>query len=195
MEISTTAIQSLRQKTGVGMMDAKRALQAANGDVEQAMVALRKAGVQMAAKKSDRTLKEGVIGSYVHTNGKVAALVALGCETDFVARNQDFQALAKELALHVTAANPKYLNREAVPAEVITAEQEIYQAQLEQAGKPKAMWEKISAGKLEKFYSENCLLEQVYVRDDTQTVQDLVTAAVAKLGENIQIVSFSRLAL
>ncbi len=195
MTISTSDIQSLRQKTGVGLMVAKRALEAAGGDLDRAMTELRKAGVKLAAKKSERVLKEGVIGTYLHSNGKVAAQVALACETDFVARNEDFKALAKELALHVAATNPRYVDRAAVPAEVVAEEQKIYRSQLKQAGQPPARWDKIVAGKLEKFYSEACLLEQPHVRDDTQTIQDLVTAAVAKLGENIQIVAFSRLAL
>lgn len=195
MTISAATIQALRQKTGVGLMDAKRALQAADGDLDRAVTELRKSGVKLAAKKSERLVKEGAIGTYLHSNGKLAALVALGCETDFVARNQDFQDLAKELALHVAAANPKYLDRASVPTETLAAEQEIYRAQLAAEGKPAAIQEKIIAGKLEKFYAENCLLEQAYVRDDSQTIQALVTAAVAKLGENIQVVAFQRLSL
>lgn len=195
MSITATDIQALRQKTGVGLMDAKRALEATDGDMEKAIAELRKAGVKLAAKKSDRAVSEGVIGSYVHSNGKVAALVALACETDFVARTEDFQNLAHDLAVHVAAANPRFIKPEDVPADLVAEEEAIYREQLKTEGKPEAMWDKILPGKLDKYYSDICLLKQAYVKDDSQTIQDLLTEATAKLGENIQIASFHRLSL
>lgn len=195
MAITPSDIQTLRQQTGVGLMDAKRALEAVDGDVGKAVTHLRKAGQKIAAKKSQRMIKEGVIGSYVHANGKVAALVALGCETDFVARTDDFKGLASEIAMHVAAMAPQYLTPQDIPADVVAAEEAIYREQLKAEGKPAAMLEKILPGKLKKFYRDVCLLHQPYVRDDRQTIQELVTAATSKLGENIQIVSFYRMSL
>ena len=176
-------------------MDAKRALEAADGDMAKAVTELRKLGQKIAAKKSDRHVKEGVIGSYVHANKKVAAIVTLACETDFVARTEDFQTLAKEIAMHVAAMNPTHLKPEDIPADVIAQEEEIYRQQLKSEGKPEAMWPKILPGKLKKFYADTCLIDQVYIKDDTQTIRDLLTAATTKLGENIQVIAFHRLAL
>ncbi len=195
MNVSAADIQSLREQTGAGMMDAKRALEAADGDLEQALVALRKAGLKLAAKKSDRAVSEGAIGVYLHSNKKVAAMVALACETDFVARTDDFQALANELAMQVAAMNPEYLKPEDIPAEVRDQEEGIYRDQLKAEGKPEAMWDKILPGKLQRFYTEHCLLHQPFVKDDSKTIQDLLTEATTKLGENIQISAFQRLAL
>lgn len=193
MAISTADIQSLRDQTGVGMMDAKKALQAADGNMNVAIESLRKQGQKIAAKKSERTVKEGAVGTYLHSNGKIAALVALACETDFVARTEDFQNLAKDLAMHVAAMNPTYLKSSDIPADVIAKEEEIYRAQLKDEGKPEAMLEKILPGKLKKFYSEVCFLDQPFVKDDAMSVGQLVEAAIAKLGENIQVTAFSRL--
>ncbi len=193
MLISTADIQALREQTGVGMMDAKKALAAAGGDKAAAIEALRKKGQKIAAAKSERTVNEGTIGTYRHSNGKIAALVAVACETDFVARTEAFQNLAKDLAMHVAAMNPAYLKAAEVPAEVIAKEEEIYRAQLKDEGKPEAMLEKILPGKLKKFYSEVCFLDQPFVKDDAMTVGQLVEAAVTKLGENIQVTAFSRL--
>jgi elongation factor Ts len=193
--ITTADIQALRQQTGVGMMEAKKALVAANGDAQLAIDNLRKAGMKMAAAKSERTVKEGVVGTYLHANGKVAALVAVACETDFVARTKDFQDLAHDLAVHVAAANPQYLQPSDVPADVVAKEREIYQQQLKTEGKPEKMWDNIIEGKLKKFYADTCLLNQTYVKDDSLTITELVQQGVAKLGENIQVVSFSRLAI
>lgn len=195
MSISTADIQALRAQTGVGMMAAKKALEAAGGDMTAAVEALRKKGQKVAAAKSTRSVKEGVIGTYLHSNGKVAALVAVACETDFVARTEDFQTLAKDLAMHVAAMNPLYLKPADVPADVIAKEEEIYRAQLEAEGKPAAMLEKILPGKLKKYYSDVCLTEQLYVKDDSMTIGQLAAAAVTKLGENIQIIAFSRLVI
>lgn len=193
MNITTADIQKLREQTGVGMMDAKKALTAAAGDMTAAVEALRKKGQKIAASKSERAVKEGVVGTYLHSNGKIAALVAVACETDFVARTEDFQALAKDLAMHVAAMNPTYLKPSDVPAEVIAKEEEIYREQLTAEGKPEAMLEKILPGKLKKFYSDVCFLEQPFVKDDSVTVGQLVESSISKLGENIQVTSFSRL--
>lgn len=195
MAVTPADIQTLRQQTGVGLMDAKRALEAVGGDITKAVEHLRKSGQKIADKKSQREIKEGVIGSYVHANGKVAALIALGCETDFVARTDDFKKLAAEIAMHVAAMAPQYLTSDNVPADLIAAEEDIYRAQLKAEGKPEAMLEKILPGKLKKFYSDICLVNQPYVRDDSQTIQDLLTEATTKLGENIRIQSFTRVAL
>lgn len=193
--ISPTDIQTLRQRTGVGMMEAKKALTAADGDPVKALENLRKAGMKIAASKSSRTVTEGAIGTYVHANHKVAALVALACETDFVARTEDFRHLAHDLALHVAAANPLYLQAADIPAAIVEKEQEIYREQLRTEGKPEKMWPGIINGKLKKYFGEVCLLDQPYVKDDTQSVQAVLQAAVVKLGENIQISSFARLAV
>lgn len=195
MAISTEDIQWLRQETGVGMMDAKKALEAVNGDRQAAVEAMRKRGAKVAASKSERAVKEGVVGSYVHANNKVAALVAVACETDFVSRTDDFQTLGHDLALHVAAANPKYLSPEQVPAEVLAKEEEIYREQLKAEGKPEAMWDKILPGKVAKFYAESCFLKQPFVKDDSLTIEQVVQGAVAKLGENIVITGFSRLSV
>jgi len=195
MAISTEDIQWLRQETGVGMMDAKKALEAVNGDRQAAVEAMRKRGAKVAASKSERAVKEGVIGSYVHANNKVAAIVGVACETDFVSRTEDFQNLAHDLALHVVAAHPKYFSPEQVPAEIVAKEEEIYREQLRAEGKPEAMWEKILPGKMAKFYSETCFLKQPFVKDDSLTIEQVIQAAVAKLGENIVITGFSRLSV
>lgn len=192
MAITPSDIQALRQQTGVGMMEAKKALEASHGDIAKAIEQLRKSGLKMAEQKSSRAVKEGVVGTYLHANGKVGAMVALACETDFVARTDDFKDLAHDIALHIAAANPHYLDSASVPADILHQEREVYRGQLEAEGKPEKMWDKIIEGKFNKFYTDNCLLKQVYVKDDTQTVEQLIQAAVGRLGENIQIVSFSR---
>lgn len=191
--ITTTDIQNLRRQTGVGILEAKKALTAAGGDQKLAIDNLRKAGKKMADAKSARSANEGTIGTYVHANGKIAALVAVGCETDFVARTPDFQALAHEIAIHIAAANPQYIQPSDVPAEMIAKEKEIYASQLASEGKPEKLWESIIAGKLKKYYADVCLLNQPFVKDDQQTISDLLQSAVAKLGENIVINSFTRL--
>lgn len=195
MAITSEDIQWLRQATGVGMMDAKKALEAVDGNREAAVEAMRKRGAKVAASKSDRAVKEGVVGSYVHANNKVAALVAVACETDFVSRTDDFQSLAHELAVHVAAMNPKYLSPNDVPADVVAKEEEIYREQLKAEGKPEAMWDKILPGKIAKFYADTCLLNQPFVKDDSMTVEQVIQAAVAKLGENIVVTGFSRLSI
>lgn len=192
MAISSTDIKALREATGVGILQAKKALEEVGGDVQKAIDELRKQGQKVASKKQDRNAGEGWIGMYVHHNGKVAALVELRCETDFVARNSDYQQLANQLAMHVAAANPLYLNEAQVPAEVIAKEEEIAREQLKGEGKPAEMIEKIVPGKLKKYYTDNCFLLQQFVLDDKKTVQELITDAVMKLGEKIEVTRFVR---
>lgn len=195
MGIDTATIQKLRGMTGAGIMDAKGALEEANGDMDAAIEVLKKKGQKIAAKKQDREANEGVLGVYVHANNKLAAIVALACETDFVAKTEDFQNLAHDLAMHVTAVDPRYLTPEDVPAEDIEKEKALYREQLKADGKPEKMWDTIIEGKLKKFYSEVCLMDQAFVKDEDVTIKELVTTAIAKLGENIQIKSFTRMSL
>lgn len=193
--VSAQRIQKLRERTGAGIIDCKRALEEAGGDLERAVMLLRERGQKVAQAKQERLTREGQVGVYVHSNGKVAALVSVACETDFVARTDDFKTLAHDLALHVTALNPRYLKPENVPPDVVEAERQLYRRQLEGQRKPAAVQEKIIAGKLEKFYAEACLLRQPFVKDDSMTVEDLLKQAVAKLGENIQVTDFCRLTI
>lgn len=193
--ITATDVAKLRQMTGVGIMDAKRALEESAGDVDKAVDALRKAGAAKAAKKADREANEGLIVSYVHGNGQVGVLVELNSETDFVARNDDFAALGLDLALHIAAMNPQYLRREDVPTELLMKERSIIVEQLRNEKKPAEMIDKIAEGKLEKFYSELVLLEQPFVKDDKKTVGQLITEAIQTIGENIQIARYARFAI
>lgn len=192
---ATQDIVKLREQTGVGMMAAKRALDEAGGDMAKAVAVLRKAGEKIAASKVSRATREGAIGHYLHSNGKVASLVVVSCETDFVARSQPFQNLIHELAVHVAAANPAYVKSDEIPADVLEAERKIYLEQLVREKKPAKMREAIVTGKLKKFYAETCLLDQPFVKDDSMTVAELVQGAIQKLGENIQIRQFVRFAL
>lgn len=185
-------IKSLREKTGAGVVEVKKALDASGGDEEKAIVILRESGAAKAVKKTDREAKEGVIGMYLHSNGRVGAMAKLFCETDFVARNEDFQALAKDIAMHVTAMNPTVLRPEDLPADAVAKEREIWMEQLRQEGKPEDMMGKILAGKEKKFREENALLTQSFVKDPGKTVQDLLSESVQKIGENIQIGEFVR---
>ena len=194
--MDTKLILQLRSLTGAGMQDCQKALEETGGDVPKAAEVLRKKGMLKAAgKQLERTTKEGFIGSYVHSNGKVASMVALACETDFVARNDDFKTLARELAMHVTAASPLYLNARSVPMDVVEKEKEFYQEELKNSGKPEAMWEKIMEGKLQKFYSGVCLLNQLYIKDDAKTIEDVIKEAIAKIGEKIEVKEFKRISL
>jgi len=178
------------------MQDCQKALSETGGNIEKAVELLRKKGILKAAsKQAERTTKEGFIGSYVHSNGKIAAMVALACETDFVARNEDFKTLARELAMHVAAADPQYLNPASVPSDVVEKEKEFYREELKTSGKPEVMWDKIMEGKLQKFYSGICLLNQLYVRDDSKTVEDVIKEAIVRLGEKIEIKAFKRITL
>ncbi len=192
MEITADLVKELRAVTGAGVLDCRNALQQTGGDFNKAVELLREKGLATAAKKASREAREGIIGSYVHTGAKVAALVELNCETDFVARTPEFQQLAKDLAMQVVAARPQYVRPEDVPAEVIEREKQVYRSQLADSGKPEQVIERIVAGKLEKFYEEVCLLRQPFIKDEGKTVQDLITQSVAKLGENIVVRRFVR---
>ncbi|TVR93247.1 MAG: translation elongation factor Ts [Trueperaceae bacterium] len=195
MSTNTEAIKKLRALTGAGMMDVKKSLDETGGDIDKAAALLRERGIAKAAKKSVREAREGIIGSYVHHNGRVAVLVELNCETDFVARNDQFKELAKNLALHVAMANPQYLRPDEVPQDVIEAEKQALRAQALEEGKPEAIVEKMVEGRIGKYYAEVCLLEQPYIKDDKLTVEKLLAEAVAAIGENIQVGRFSRIAI
>ena len=188
-------IKNLREKTGAGIVGIKKALHEAGGDEEKAIVILRKRGQEKAGKIYERSAKEGVIASYVHSNGKVGAMVKLFCETDFVARNQEFKELAMNLAMHITASNPKYLRPEDMPASLVEKEKEIWIAQLESEGKPKKVVKKALGGKEKKFREESALLTQPFVKNPDITIGELIAEKVGKIGENIQVGDFSRFEL
>jgi len=190
MVISASMVKELREKTNAGMMDCKKALQEADGDMSTAFDLLRKRGLDIAAKKSSRATKEGVIGSYIHSNGKIGVLVEVSCETDFVAKNEEFKEFVKDLTLQVASAFPQYLSREEVPEEVIAKEKEIYSEQVK--GKPENIIDKIVEGKLEKFYKQVCFVDQLFVKDDKKTINDLLKDKIAKLGEKMTIKRFVR---
>jgi len=194
-EISAKMVKDLRERTGAGMMDCKKALTESGGDFDKAIQYLREQGVSSAAKKAGRTTSEGIIYSYIHPGDKLGVLVEINCETDFVARTDDFRIFAKDIAMQVAAADPRVVGREELAAEVIAAEREIYSNQAKLEGKPEKILDKIVDGRLEKFYSEACLLEQPFVKDTDRTVKDLVTAAIARIGENIKIRRFVRFRL
>ena len=191
-EIPASLVKQLRDATGAGMMECKAALQEANGNLEDATLILRKRGLASAAKKSGRSTSEGLIGSYIHMGGKIGVLVELNCESDFVARTDDFQTLLREIALQVAAANPQYVSRETVPADMIEREKGVYRGQMENSGKPPQVIEKIVEGKLGSFYEQVCLVDQASIRDPKQTVGAALQAAIAKLGENISVARFVR---
>ncbi len=198
MEIRAEAVKELREKTGAGFMDCKKALAEVSGDLEQAVRWLREKGLAAAAKKAGRMTSEGLVGTYLHAGGRIGVLVEVNCETDFVAKTPDFQNLVKELAMQVAAASPalpRYVRREDVPAEVVEQEREIYRAQAQSSGKPEKVIEKIAEGKVDKFLSDVCLLEQPFIRDPEKTVKDVVSEAIAKLGENINVRRFARFQL
>ena len=190
--IPADLVKKLRDRTGAGMMECKAALQEANGDLEEALTILRKRGLASAAKKTGRSTSEGLIGSYIHLGGKIGVLVEVNCESDFVARTDDFQNLLKELALQVAASSPQYVRREDVPADVLDREKAIYRAQMEGSGKPPQVIDKIVEGKLGSFYEQVCLVDQPSIRDPKLSVGQLVQAAIAKLGENIAVARFVR---
>jgi elongation factor Ts len=190
MTISAQAVADLREKTGAGLLDCKKALTEANGNVEEAITILRKKGAASAAKKADRATKEGLVESYIHVGGKVGVLIEVNCETDFVARNEDFRAFVKDLCLQIAAASPLYVTREEVPEVDLQKERDIAAAQVQ--GKPPAAVQKIVEGKLEKFYSTVCLVDQPFVKLPEKTVKEMVTERIAKIGENIQIRRFVR---
>lgn len=192
-EITAEMVKLLREATNAGVLDCKKALSDSNGDFDDAVEFLRKKGLASAAKKASRDANEGLIGSYIHGGSKVATLVELNCETDFVARTDEFQQLARDLAMHITAARPQWVGREDVPADAVAKEMDIYREQMATSGKPAQVVDKIVDGKLDKWYSEVCLLEQPFVKNPDVTVKDLLTNAVASLGENIKVRRFARL--
>ncbi|OGY84772.1 MAG: elongation factor Ts [Candidatus Kerfeldbacteria bacterium RIFCSPHIGHO2_12_FULL_48_17] len=194
-EITAALVQKLRNMTGAGIMDAKKILTKTKGDIAKAVEELRKSGQAKALKKQDRAVSEGLIDAYIHGTGKVGAMVQVKCETDFVARNEEFKALAHDIALQVTAMNPQYVSPKDIPQEVIDKEKEIYRAQLKAQKKPEKAIEKIVEGKLQKYFSEVCLLKQKFFKNDTVTIEDLITEKIAKLGENIQLAGFTRVEL
>ena len=188
--ITASMVKELREKTNAGMMECKKALQEVDGNIEKAIEFLRKRGLDLADKKSSRATKEGVIGSYIHSNNKIGVLVEVSCETDFVAKNEEFKELVKDLTLQIASAMPQYLSREEIPEEIIAKEKEIYAEQVK--GKPENIIDKIVEGKLEKFYKQVCLLDQQFVKDDKKTISDLLKEKIAKLGENMAIKRFVR---
>lgn len=194
-EISAQLVKELREATNAGILDCKKALAEANGNFDQAVEILRKKGLSSAAKKASRETNEGLVGHYVHPGSKVASLVELNCETDFVARTEQFQTLARDLAMHVVAARPAYLRREDIPADVVAREKEIYREQMANSGKPAHVLDKIIEGKLDKWYSEVCLLEQGFIKDPDTSIQQLLTQSIATLGENIKVNRFARIAI
>ncbi len=195
MTISAEQVKQLRDKTGAGMMDCKAALVEAEGDSDKAVELLRKRGLASAAKRAGRATRDGIIGHYIHLGGKVGVLVEVNCETDFVARTDDFQTLARELAMQVAASDPKYVRREDVPADVLEKEREIYRAQFAASGKPAQVIDKIAEGKLESYYGQACLLDQPSVRDPNVKVSQLIAAAAAKTGEHVSVARFARFKL
>ena len=193
MEINAAMVKKLRDQTGAGMMECKAALTEANGDLEAATTILRKRGLAQATKKAGRSTNEGLIGHYIHMGGKIGVLVEVNCESDFVARTEDFQALAREIAMHIAAANPQYVKREDVPGDIVEGEKAIYRDQVKD--KPAQVVDKIVEGKLNSFYEQICLLEQPSIRDPKMTIGQLIQASIAKMGENISIARFVRLKL
>ena len=191
-DISAALVKQLREKSGAGIMDCKSALKECDGDIEKASDYLRKKGLATAAKRAGRAMSEGVVESYIHMGGKLGALVEVNCETDFVAKNDDFREFAKNVAMHIAATSPVGIKEEDVPEEVVKREREIYQGQALEMGKPEKMIEKIVEGKLKKFFKENCLMNQAYVRNPDLTIADLINELIAKIGENITIKRFER---
>ena len=192
-QVSPALVKELREKTNAGMMDCKQALVEAGADIEKAEEILRKKGIASASKKASRSAKDGLIASYIHLQGRVGVLIEVNCETDFVAKNENFREFVKDLTLHIAAAHPSYVSREQVPAELIEREREIYRAQVK--GKPENVVEKIVDGKLDKFYSSTCLLDQAFIKNPDQTIKELVASKIAELGENIIIRRFARYAV
>jgi elongation factor Ts len=190
--ISATMVKELREKTGVGMMDCKEALTHSDGDMQKAVEYLRKKGLATAAKRAGRTLSEGIIQTYVHTGAKLGVMLEINCETDFVAKSDDFSQFSKNIAMQIAASSPVSIHEDGVPKELIEKEMEIYREQVRAMGKPEKMIDKIAEGKLSKFYKENCLMNQVYVKDPNITIQDLLNELIARIGENITIKRFVR---
>ncbi|MBC7544141.1 MAG: translation elongation factor Ts [Candidatus Sericytochromatia bacterium] len=194
-DISATLVKELRDKTGVGMMDCKKALVETSGDMEKSIEWLRQRGLSQAAKKADRATAEGSVGSYIHLGGKIGVLIEVNCETDFVARNDEFQQMVRDLAMHVAAANPQFVRREDVPAEFIEKEKAVLSGSDDLASKPEAMRAKIVEGRINKFYEQICFMEQAFIKDPNVTVGDFIKGKIAKLGENMGVARFTRYAL
>src|SRR6202790_5556913 len=192
MQIPAQLVKELRERTNAGFADCRAALIEAGGDIEKAISVLRKKGQAAAAKKAQREASEGLVGSYIHAGGKIGVLVEINCESDFVARTEAFQLLCHDIAMHIAALDPRYVRREEVTPEMLAAERDIYRAQALATGKPENVVEKITTGKMEKFYEENCLYEQHYIKDESVTIGEMITQAIAKLGENISIRRFVR---
>src|ERR1700741_3888745 len=192
VNISAAQVKELRDKSGAPMMDCKKALAEAKGDIEQAIVLLRKRGTAVAERKAGRVTSEGSVASYIHAGGKIGVLVEVNCESDFVARTDDFKELVHDIAMHIAASDPKFVRKEDVTPEAFEREKDIYRAQAAATGKPPAVVEKIVAGKMEKFYEEVCLLEQPFIKDQTMSISQLIAAKVGKLGENISVRRFAR---
>src|SRR5512146_2469474 len=190
--ISATQVKELREKTGAPMMDCKHALTEAKGDLEQAVVLLRKKGIATAAKKATRVTSEGTVGHYIHAGGKIGVLVEVNCESDFVARTDDFKDLVKDIAMHIAAADPKFVRKEDVTPEAFEKEKEIYRAQAAATGKPAPVVEKIVEGKMAKFYEEVCLYQQPFIKEQSITIEQLIASVIGKLGENISVRRFAR---
>ena len=192
MRVTPQLVKELRQRTGAGMMDCKRALVDSEGDIEKAIELLRKRGMATAAKKAGRVAAEGVVGSYIHAGGRIGVLLEVNCETDFVARTDDFQTLVRDLAMHIAASDPRVVARDEVTDAILERERAIYRDQAVESGKPENVVERIVEGKIEKFYSESVLMEQAFIKNPDVTVQELVNEVIAKLGENIQVRRFAR---
>jgi elongation factor Ts len=195
MAVSADLVKELRQRTGIGMMECKKALEESDGDIDKAITILRKKGHARAKDKMSREVSEGAVGSYIHLNGKIGVLVEVNCESDFVARNDEFQELVKNIAMHIAASSPQYVSSEEVPPEVLEEEKDIIREQFKDSNKPPEIIDKIVQGKLGKFYQEACLLDQPYIKDDKMSVKDLVTSFIAKFGENILVRRFARFEL
>jgi elongation factor Ts len=195
MEITAALVKELRDRTGIGMMECKNALQETNGDIEKAITVLRKKGYARAKDKMERETKDGLVGSYIHLNGKLGVLVEVNCESDFVARNEEFQELVKNICLHIAASNPTYVSSEEISEEILDEEKEIIKGQFKDSNTPPEIVDKIVEGKLKKFYEEVCLMDQPYVKDDKVTVSKHVASFIAKFGENIQVRRFTRFEL
>ena len=192
MEITPKMVKELRESTGAGMMDCKKALSECDGDMEKAGEYLRKKGIASASKKEGRTTSQGIVGSYIHMGGKVGVLVEVACETDFVARTDNFQEFVHNVAMHIAAASPIAVTRDEVDSSLIEKEKEIYRGQMEEQNKPEEIIEKIVVGKVDKYYSEICLMEQKYVKDPDMTIEDYLKSIISELGENMQIKRFTR---
>lgn len=192
MGISASMVKQLREKTGAPMMNCKKALVESNGDIEKAVTYLREKNLVTVSKKVGRVTTEGIISSYIHAGSKLGVMLELNCETDFVAQNDDFRELSKNIVMHIAALNPLYIAREDVDPEILEKEKEIYKTQAKNSGKPEKVWDKIVTGRMEKFFSEVCLMEQTYIKDDKLTITDVINELIAKLGENISIRRFHR---